>query len=239
MNTAAAPPLLAGEQSQPFGAKRALLLVVGSIVVLVALALLTGGGAAAWGLSQRDASGYLTSGTHELSTDSYALASESLDVGSDIPAWLDGRFATIRVEASSPRPVFIGIGRVRDVERYLADVQNAQITEFETDPFSVSYRRRDGTAEPALPASQDFWRIQASGPGTQTISWAVEEGKWSVVAMNADGTRGVSVDTRLGARISSLGSFAIGLLAAGALLLLVGGGLMYLGIRRPRLASQG
>jgi hypothetical protein len=142
------------------------------------------------------------------------------------------------VEASSPRPVFIGIGRTRDVERYFADVENAQITEFDTDPFSVNYRRRAGTAEPALPASQDFWLIQASGAGTQAISWPVEEGKWSVVAMNADGSRGVSVDSRLGARISSLRSFAIGLLAAGALLLVVGGGLMYLGIRRPRLASK-
>lgn len=167
MNTAAAAPAQAGEQSQPFGARRVLLLVFGSIVLLLALALLAGGGAAAWGLSQRDASGYLTTGTHELSTASYALASESLDVGPDIPGWLDGRFATIQVEASSPRPVFIGIARVRDVERYLADVQHAQITEFATDPFSVSYGARDGTAKPAPPASQDFWRIQASGSGAK------------------------------------------------------------------------
>ncbi|MDQ3859813.1 MAG: hypothetical protein M3327_15450 [Actinomycetota bacterium] len=63
---------------------------------------------------------------------------------------------------------------MRDVERYLANVQNAQITE--TDPWSVTYRRRDDSAEPALPASEDLWRIQASGAGTQTISWRVEEG---------------------------------------------------------------
>jgi len=215
-----------------------LLLVFGSIGLLLALALLAGGGAAAWGLSQRDASGYLTTGTHELSTASYALATESLDVGPDLPGWLDGRLGTIRVEASSPRPVFIGIGRVRDVERYLADVQHAQITDFDTDPFSVSYGSRDGTAKPAPPARHDFWLMQASGSGRQTINWPVEEGKWSVVAMNTDGSRGVSIDTRLGARIPSLRSFAIGLLAAGALVLLIAGGLLYLGIRRPRLALE-
>lgn len=53
------------------------------------------------------------------------------------------------------------------------------------------------------------------------------------MAMNADGSSGVSVDARLGARVSSLRAFAIGLLAAGALLLLVGGSLRYRGIRRP------
>src|SRR5215204_4063582 len=94
MNTAIDPPVLAGQQSQRSGAKRVLSLVLGSIALLLALALLASGGAALWGLSQRDAAGYFTSGTHELSTGSYALASESLDVGSEIPGWFDDRLAT-------------------------------------------------------------------------------------------------------------------------------------------------
>ena len=65
------------------------------------------------------------------------------------------------------------------------------------------------------------------------------EGEWSVVAMNADGSRGVSVDARVGARIPSLRGFAIGLLAAGALALLMGAGLTYLGIRSPRATVKG
>lgn len=56
--------------------------------------------------------------------------------------------------------------------------------------------------------------------------------------MNADGSRGVSLDTRLGARIPSLRSFATGLLAAGALVLLLAGGLLYAAIRRPRLTLE-
>src|SRR5215210_215433 len=231
MNTATAPPILAAPQFRPSRPKRVLPLVLGSITLLLALALLAGGGAAVWGLSQRDVSGYFTSGTHQLSTDSYALASESLDVGTNIPDWLDNHLATIRVEASSAQPVFVGIGRTRDVERYLAGVRHAQITKFETKPFSVSYRRRDGNAKPAPPANQGFWRTHATGAGTQRINWPVEEGEWSVVAMNANGSRGVSVDARIGARIPSLRGFAIGLLAAGALALLIGSGLMYLGIR--------
>jgi len=104
----------------------------------------------------------------------------------------------------------------------------------DTNPFSVSYRQQNGTAEPAPPASQDFWSAQASGSGTQTISWPIAEGKWSVVAMNTDGSRSVSVDARLGARVGSLGWAAVGLLAGGGLVLLIGGGLFYLGVRQPR-----
>jgi hypothetical protein len=92
---------------------------------------------------------------------------------------------------------------------------------------------------PAAPASQDFWGAQASGSGTQTISWPVEEGEWSVVAMNADGSRNVSVDARLGARVPSLHWFAIAFLAGGGLVLLIGGGLIYLGTRQRRPALEG
>jgi hypothetical protein len=173
MNTAATSPVLAKE---PFRLKRILLLVLGGIAVLVGLVLLLGGSAAVWGLSQRDDCGYFTSGVHELSTGTYALASESFDVDMGIPGWLEDRFATVRVQASSTQPVFIGIGRGKDVDRYLADVQHARISNLDTNPFSVSYRRHDGTAAPAPPASQDFWSAQASGSGTQTITWPIKRG---------------------------------------------------------------
>jgi hypothetical protein len=218
---------------EPFGARRILLLIFGSIGVLVALVLFGAGSAAVWALSHRDSAGFFMSGTHEFSTTSYAIASESLDVGSDLPGWLDERFATVRVQASSAQAVFVGIGPAADVERYLADVEHAQITDLQTDPFSATYRAQSGSAEPAAPATQDFWRAQTIGSGTQTITWPVEEGNWSVVAMNADGSRDVSIDARLGARIPSLRWFAIGFLTGGGLVLLAGAGLIYFGARKP------
>jgi hypothetical protein len=239
MNTAAAPPVLAAQPTRGFGAKRVLLLVFGGIAVLIALALLAGGGAAVWALGERDASGYFTTARHELSTGSFALVSESLDVDEDVPGWFGDRFATVRIAASSARPVFIGIGRASAVERYLAGVRHDRITDFNADPFSVDYHRLGGDAEPAPPASQGIWRVQASGSGTQTISWPLERGKWSAVAMNADGSRGVSVEARFGARVSAFRWVAIGLLAAGGLVLLLGAGLVYLGARKPRPAVTG
>jgi hypothetical protein len=233
MSTATAPPAAPSPPSQPFGAKRVLLLVFGSIAVLVALALLAGGGAAVWGLGQRDGSGYFTTGTHPISTPSYALASDTLDMGPDAPGWFGENFATVRIQASSRQPVFIGIARAADVKRYLGGVQHREITDFDTDPFRVTSHPVGGSTTPAPPGSQGFWRVQASGSGTQTIKWPLEKGTWSAVAMNADGSRQVSIALRLGARVSALKWVAIGLLAGGGLVLVLGGTLVYLGARKP------
>jgi hypothetical protein len=235
MSTTTDPPPIVTGPSQPFGAKRVLLLAAGSIGVLVALGLLATGSAAAWGLTQRDAGGYFTSGGHQLSTSSYALVSNKLHVGTDAPDWaFRDHFATIRIEASGSQPLFIGIARTSAVTHYLANVPHVQVTNFDTDPFSISYRHTLGNAAPARPASQSFWRIKASGNGTRTISWPLEKGNWSAVAMNSNGSRGVSANVRVGARVPFLRWVAIGFLAAGALILVLGTALIYLGARRPR-----
>jgi hypothetical protein len=235
MSTTTAPPVLTAQPSESFGAGRVLLLVFGSLALLVALCLLAGGGAAVWGLSQRDGSGYVTSNSHRLSTSSYALASDTLDVGTDAPGWVFGdHFASVRIEATSSKPIFIGIARTSAVEGYLAGVKHDQIKDFEVDPFTVTYAHRGGNAAPAAPSGEGFWRVKASGSGRQTITWPLEKGNWSVVAMNADGSPGVNVDTQLGARLPFLRWIAIGFLAGGGFVLLVGSALIYLGARKPR-----
>ena len=231
MDSATASPVL-GKES--FGAARVLLLVFGGVAVLISLLLLAGGSAGAWALGERDASGYFTSGTHGLSTSTYALSSESLEVDSDVPGWVGDRFATVRIQASSTRPIFIGIARTTDVDRYLAGVPHDEITDVRARPFKLSSRRVEGSSQPTPPADQSFWRVQANGPGTQRITWPLEQGDWSVVAMNLDGSRGVSVEARFGGRVSALGWLTFGLLAAGGLVLLSGAAAIYLAARRLR-----
>ena len=237
MSTTTVPSAQAAQPSR-WNAGRVLALIFGSLAVLVALALLAGGIAAIWGLSQRDESGYFTSASHPLSTPTYAIVSDNLDVGTDAPSWtFDDHFATVRIEATSSQPVFVGIGPTSDVTQYLSGARYDVVSDIDVDPFSVSYAHRTGTAQPEAPASQDFWSVKASGAGTQTISWPLESGNWSVVAMNADGSPGVTVATTFGARVPFLRWIVIGFLAGGGLLLIAGATLIYLGGRRPHTAA--
>jgi hypothetical protein len=239
MSTASTPSIPATQPTSSFGAARVFLLVLGSIGILVALALLAGGIAALWGMSQRDGAGYFTSGSHTFATPSYALVSDTLEVGTDTPAWVfDDHFATVRIQATSSQPVFVGIGRTTDVARYLAGVRHDRVANLYVDPFSVSYAHRGGTARPAAPADETLWSVEASGAGTQTISWPLAKGNWSAVAMNADASPGVSVAASFGARVPFLKWVAIGFLSGGALTLLAGSLLVYFGSRRPRAARQ-
>jgi hypothetical protein len=59
--------------------------------------------------------------------------------------------------------------------------------------------------------------------------------------MNADASAGVSVETKVGARIPSLGWIAAGVMGAGVVFLLVGAGLIVLAVyreSRPRPATS-
>jgi hypothetical protein len=54
------------------------------------------------------------------------------------------------------------------------------------------------------------------------VSWRAEQGNWTAVVLNADGTRGV--DTRLAAQaeVPALRPLSIGLIVGGGVILLLG-----------------
>jgi hypothetical protein len=222
------------QPAHPLDRGRVLRLVLGSLGLLTALAFIAGGGALTWALqTHRDGSGYFTTNTHHYQTSSYALSTESLDVGG-ITGALGDRLGPLRLTATSTvaaKPLFIAIARTEDVDRYLAHVEHDELQDIESDAFGIDYRRLGAGAPPALPATQNIWRAHATGTGTQTITWPVEEGHWSAVAMNADGSRNVSVDTQLAARVSHVWWIVIGLFVVGGLSLAGGGALVYSGAR--------
>ena len=209
--------------------------VVGALLMLLAAVLIAAGGTVLWAdRTQRDA-GYVTSDLQDFSTSGSALVTVPTELGSTGTGWLYSPRALgdvrIRVtRAGSGSPLFVGIGRSADVDRYLAGVQHTVITEFwqhETDTVG------GGDTLPSAPGGQDFWVASTSGAGTQTLEWEPSNGSWKVVAMNADGRPALDVEADLGARLSALPWIGLGVLAAGALFL-TGGLFLIVGALRRR-----
>jgi hypothetical protein len=209
---------------------RTALTVAGAIVLTLGALVIAAGGAALWQTGKSDG-GYISSGVHRFDTTSHAIVTEGLKVDSDIPRWLIGR-TRITASSSDGKPVFVGVARKRDVDAYLANVSQSQIRNLEYGPFRVDYADRAGTASPARPASRSIWAASTSGTGDQQLNWRLRSGEWRVVLMNADGSSGVSADVKVGGTINHVVPMAIGITAAGLLILLLGVAVVFAGRRR-------
>jgi hypothetical protein len=219
-------------------AGRVILIVLGSIGVLLGLALLAGGGFLLWAdRTQRD-DGYLTTPTERFATPTYALTRSRLEVDTEGAKWVlnDNWFGKIRIrgESAGEKTLFIGVGPQADVARYLGVVAHANVQDVDFDPFRVTYLPIPGGAPQGPPTEQHFWAASASGVGTQTLTWRVRDGDWSVVLMNADASRGVSADIDLGAKLSFLIWVSIGLLLGGVLVVGGSSALIVLSARTPQ-----
>lgn len=115
---------------------------------------------------------------------------------------------------------------------YLRGIDHTLVTDVEDSPFKASYRDQTGEREPSRPADERFWAATTHGAGTQTLEWEAADGDWSVVVMNADGSRGVDAGVSAGLKVSFLGPLGWSLLGGGALFLLAAGGLLYSGVRK-------
>ena len=212
-------------------------IVVASMLGVLSLATGAAGAVALWGDSQRDEQGYFSTATHRYTASTSALTTEEIDLDADIPGWLagdDGSYGDVRlrVAAGDGGPVFAGIARTADVERYLADASYTEVTDVDTDPFEAAYADRGGAGRPADPAGEDIWVASTQGAGQQTLDWEIRDGRWSVVVMNPDGSRGIDADVSAGVNIGILAPIGWSLLGGGALLLLGAAGVGYAGVRR-------
>ena len=189
----------------------------------------------------RDGSGYLTAPTAQLAVSSYAIAATNLEVAVSSPSWhvSSDALGSVRLTAlasQSSKPVFLGIALRSDVLRYLDGVAYDQLTGYAAAANGPTYQAHSGGA-PAAPATGTFWRAQASGTGTQSITWKVESGQWAVVVMNADASRGVAASVSVGATAPFLFALALGLLIGGGVAVLIAGLLLFVGISMLRLGA--
>jgi hypothetical protein len=218
----------------PNGHKRIAAIVAAGATALLSLGFLGTGATLLWADSEADKQGYISTGSERFSSSGHALATDNLDIELDGPeALLDEAAGKLRVEADAhgDKPVFVGIAPTNEVDEYLRGSAHDLVTDVDFSPFEADYSTRDGSATPAPPAQERFWAATAQGAGDQSLTWDVEDGDWSVVVMNADGSRGVDADVGAGVRISWLDDAGLVSLTTGFVLLVLAGGLVYLAVR--------
>jgi hypothetical protein len=213
------------------------LIVTGTLASLIAVGLLAGGGLALWGNAQKDSDGYLSTDTHRFEAGTRALATENMDIDLDGADWVmdTGDLGKVRlqVESRDDKPVFVGIARSSEVDDYLAGVSHSTVTDVDTWPFSADYDDHAGHRRPVAPAESQIWDAPQQGSGKQTLNWEIRDGDWSVVVMNADGSRGVDADVSTGAKAPFLNELGWSAVGSGSFALLAGVALLVAGFRRP------
>ena len=219
--------------------------LIGAVLVLIGLFLVWGGIAPL--TESRDADGYYMSDSLILDRPSFAVVTTDMDL-------LRGRWETlaeesfaelfmatpdgIRMQGMVPgdEAIFLGIAPTSAVGQYLDGVAHDEITEWEADQaaiLDVEYTPYEGTVSPTPPGGESFWAVSVSGTETQALDWTIEDGDWTAVVMNADGSRGVAAEVAFGALPPSGWDPWHWTAFAAGLVLVAGGALLaYLGLRR-------
>ena len=136
----------------------------------------------------------------------------------------------MRLEADGDQPLFTGIARTRDVDAYLRDSAHATLTESTSGPSS----RTTATAGHAAPGARATRRSGPPRARAARLTWNVEDGDWSVVVMNADGSPRRRRPRQRGASVPFVDDLGDGLSIASLVLVLLGGTLLAEAFARPR-----
>ncbi len=242
----APPPPTQQQPTQPppmhWSAGRIIAVIVASVFALTSIGLLAGGLALRIADSAaRDSQGYLMSSTQTFDSPGYAISSQNIELrnGSttvDLPErWL----GTVKVEADArtANGVFVGVARTSDVEAYLDGVAHSTVLDPVGNNDDPTMDFVDGGSPAQAPTDETFWVASATGDGEQTVTWDPEEGDWTLVVMNGEGTTPVAADVSIGAKIPILDNIGYGLLIGGTVLLVLSVAVLVAAIRRPRPAA--
>ena len=219
------------------GPRIAAMLAFGALT-LFSLGLFAAGGLALWGDGQKDDQGFITRDSDRFATSTRALTTDNLDLDLNGLDEIVGENSVgkvrLKVDSNADKPVFVGIAPTRDVSRYLHGSAHTVISDVDYSPFRAEYSERPGHGTLAPPAGERFWTASAHGAGAQTLTWDAEDGDWSVVVMNADGSPGVDAGVSAGAKLGFLDELGWVLVGSGLLVLAGAGASLYLGVRPPR-----
>lgn len=218
---------------------RILSVVSGCVVALISMALIFAGGALLIADRSLREEGYLTSDSEQLSSDGYAIVSDPIDLnieGTDWPV-LRRSLGDVRLRAtpySADSPLFLGVGPADEVSRYLQGVEHTTVQDLGGNARTSAHA---GSAPAAAPTEQDFWATQTGGRGPQHLTWSSTSGRWRLVAMNADGSRDLTLLVDVGATVPALLWVVAALVLLGVLLLIPAILLIAIPLRRTALAA--
>jgi hypothetical protein len=236
MTTLSSPRSAAGPGGQAgWTGARIVCAVAGALLALCSLVLLGGGGAALWASAAQRHGGDIELGTWTYRSDGYALAGSTADMFGATRGWPGPRslLGTVRIRVTSGSgagPVFAGIAPAGAARRYLAGIGYDTVRGIVQ--HHVTYAGHSGGAPGVAPVRAGIWATRAAGPGAQTLTWPARAGNWTVIAMNADGSRPVAMRVSVGAAMPALPWIGAGLLAVGVLILAAGIALIVLPARR-------
>ncbi len=219
MSTTTLPTLTQAAVSRP---KRSTgRIVVGAVIIVSGFLTAVSGGAL---LALFGSDRALSSGEHRVSTPTSALVAD-LGTITDVDGfeYVTGS-PTLQVSARNvgDGPVFIGVGRADDVDRYLAGIATDRVSDLEVSPFQLDTVRHDGAGTPGAPNEQTFW-VASSTSTDAELTWEIRDGHYQVVMMNADGSVNVHAQARIGVSLpdsTGLWSLVIG---AGVVIMVIGG----------------
>ena len=197
--------------------------LVGALLAVCSLGLLGAGGVAVWASATQRHSG-IDLGTWNYRSTGYAVTSTTAGLYGATGGWSAMRslLGTVRIDVTSSgaSPVFVGVAPAGSAGRYLDRVAYDAVRGLAQ--HHALYAGHSGGAPVTAPARAGIWAARAAGPGTQTLTWPGRSGSWTVVAMNADGSRPVAVRIGVTATMPALPWIATGLLAGGVLILAAG-----------------
>jgi len=209
-------------------AGRVVTLIIGCVLALISLGFLGGGGTLLWAGQALRHDGFVTTSTSTYTTSGYALASDRVSLHWGL--LLTGLVGDVRVRVtavSSGKPVFVAIGPADQVAAYLSGTPYATVTGTGASGLAV----HDGAGRPAPPLTAGIWAAQATGAGPQVLRWTAQDGDWTVVAMNQDGSAGVTVRADAGVSAPGLLRLALRLIAGGVILGALSAALIWVPVR--------
>jgi hypothetical protein len=206
-------------------------LIAGVLLLAPGAGLAAGGGALLALDGTRDSTGYVTSPAMSVQSSTAAITAEGITLQAG-DVWTRGfsDIGGVRITATGSRgtPLFVGIARESDVDRWLAGTAHDELTEVSSGTARYS---RSGGARQAVadPQAQTFWLASGTGAGAATVTWQATSGDFAVVLVNADGSPGIVADVRAATKVPDLTGLGAGLLATGIVLFLLAVALIVLG----------